>query len=323
MESRQMDQDCEEAVWREICIFQAAQSHDNVVKLVDVLEGSNHTNMVMELVTGGNLLSRVVQAGVLNESTTKRIARSILNGLLHLHQRGIYHNDLQPSNILLDGSDNAKIADFGNAQRADDFSIYAMPVNHNIAKNVAYTAPEVFMGIHANEASDMWSVGALLYFSMFGCPPFTDRKTGRPSMQKIQRADYAFPASPDTILQQDVSRLAKQLISSLLHTDPTVRLTAAEALQHPWLLSPLSPPPAQPFSPKMFSPPATTTSAATLFCTPPHNAAPTLSTSIRSLARKLVCRPFRRKEKVAWKSLQSNSTDLSSLLPQDLPPTPS
>jgi serine/threonine protein kinase len=313
----------EEAVWREVCLFQAAQPHAGIVKLIDVLDDSSHTHLVMELLTGGNLLSRVVQQGGLSEPTVQRIARSVLEGVLHLHEHGICHNDLQPSNVLLDGSDNAKVADFGNGTRVDSISIYAFPSASNTRNNtgISYTAPEVLLGSPATPASDMWSVGVIVFFCLFGRPPFNDKSTGRPVISKIHRAEYSFPMPSDFCKNEEVSRRAKQLISSLLHPDPTVRLTAGEALQHSWLSSPSLSMPL----------PRTTKEPPDLSYSPSSSSSNTtprpVFPTVRSLARRLICRPFRRRVQARketgypWRSLQSNSTELSvacsSLLAQD------
>ena len=298
--------------WQEMSLFKAAQSHANIVELVDILDD----HVVMEFMTGGNLLSRVVQAGGLDEATVQKIARTLLSGVKHLHDKGICHNDIQPGNVLLDGTDTAKLADFGNAVRLDKVSIYALQQS-SARTNVSYTAPEVLSGRHATTASDMWSVGVILFFCLFGRPPFNDRSTGRPIVSRIHRAEYNFPAFADMENKdEDVSRKAKQLISSLLHPDASVRLTVEEALQHCWLFQPRrsSTSSVSSFRPSLPSP-------TPLLCKVPSKQAvsqtslSSVRSGMRSLARRLICRPFRRHNSPStnkhWKVLQANSTETS------------
>jgi serine/threonine protein kinase len=216
-------------VEREISFLQNAQSDMGIVQVLDVIDESDKVYLIMELMTGGNLLSRVVQQEELCESTVKLIAKSLLLGVQHLHEKEICHNGLEPSNILLDATDGAKIGDFGHASHVG--SMAGSP------GTAAYMAPEVLQGAAPNAASDMWSIGVLLYFCLFGQTPFVDQSavSSRTSVSRINKADYSFP----TTEWNHVPRYAKQLISSLIHMDPTVRLTAEEALDHPWFADPI------------------------------------------------------------------------------------
>lgn len=323
----------EDQVWREVRFLQLAQSHPNIVELVDVMDDPAHTHMVMELMTGGNLLSRVVQQGGLPEPTVQQLARTLLEGVLHLHRTGICHNDLQPSNILLDSLDRPKIADFGHSTRVDSVSIYAMPSNKHYRRNMSYAAPEILLGVPATPSSDMWSIGVVIYFCLFGRPPFNDKNTGRPAASRIYRADYSFPTAAEYKSDEEVSRKGKQWISSLLHPDPTVRLTAEEALHHPWMTTGQLHP-NMPTSDASGLPPDSLYASSTFSSCRGTYARAGLP-NIRSLARRLVCRPFRRRypnEKdtaspcatwramgtfqskdpgYRWKSLKSNSTESS------------
>jgi serine/threonine protein kinase len=217
-------------VEREITLLQNAQGDMGIVQVLDVIDESEKVYLIMELMTGGNLLSKVVQQEGLCESTVKLIAKSLLLGVRHLHEQEICHNGLEPSNILLDATDGAKIGDFGHASRVG--SMAGSP------GTAAYMAPEVLQGAAPNAASDMWSIGVLLYFCLFGQTPFVDQSSAassRTNVSRIHKADYSFP----TTEWNHVPRYAKQLISCLIHMDPTVRLTAEEALEHPWFADPV------------------------------------------------------------------------------------
>jgi serine/threonine protein kinase len=210
-------------------LLQNAQGDMGVVQVLDVIDESEKVYLIMELMTGGNLLSKVVQEEGLCESTVKLIAKSLLLGVRHLHEVEICHNGLEPSNILLDAKDGAKIGDFGHASRVGTMA--------GSPGTAAYMAPEVLQGAAPNAASDMWSIGVLLYFCLSGQTPFVDQSavSSRTNVSRIHKADYSFP----TTEWNHVPRYAKQLISSLIHMDPTVRLTAEEALEHPWFADPV------------------------------------------------------------------------------------
>jgi serine/threonine protein kinase len=220
----------QEAVEREINFLQNAQGHMGIVQLLDVIDDSEKVYVIMELMTGGNLLSKVVQQEGLCESTVKMIAKTLLLSVRHLHQLEICHNGLEPSNILLDATDGAKIGDFGHASRMGHMT--------GSPGTAAYMAPEVLQGVAPNAASDMWSIGVLLYFCFFGQAPFVDQSAASSraiTSSRIHNTYYSFP----TTEWNHVPRYAKQLISSLIHMDPTVRLTANEALEHPWFADPV------------------------------------------------------------------------------------
>lgn len=258
-------------------------SDSGLLKLIDLIVESNHLYLIMEYITGGNLLSRIVQdySSGWEEHKVREIALGILRGVQNLHSMGILHGDLEPQNILIDSDDSrVAIIDFGCATRVTQH--IDCPSNHikdhrfdnSINKNdemhrssiiqfanFAYIAPEILQGFKYNTQSDMWSLGVTLYFCLYGFCPFTTQKVkeeintnktfvngmgaianystsndsrfGRRlnrSLQRICKADYIFPKEH----WNHISRQAKQFISALLHVDPSVRMTAKEALQHKW-----------------------------------------------------------------------------------------
>lgn len=272
------------AVWHEIHLLEAVQGHSKIVQLVDVMESGDKAHVVMELLTGGNVLSRVAQAGSMSEDVVCGMARDLLQALQYLHtEHSILHNDVQPGNVLMDCSGVVKLVDFGSAT---DMMQQSKSRPHRI--NMAYSAPEVLLGAAPTYSSDLWSCGAVVYYCLFGRPPFNDASTGRPVLSKIQRGEYSFPP------EVSVSRKAKQFISSLLHLDPAVRLTAAEALDHSWLEG------SKRLNSKAVM--GTTESAS--------SGTPLKSSSVRTLARQLMCSPFRRRQR--WKD--TGSVSCSSLL---------
>jgi ser/thr/tyr protein kinase RAD53 len=257
------------AAQREIDYLLQAQGNDRIVRYVDTLEEKDKIYFIMEFVAAGNLLSRVAQDAPrgLPESTVQELTASLLEGVNFLHSRSIVHGDLEPSNLLLDAvSNEVKIVDFGDAVSVGASSCKASSSATTIStdgKNILYSAPEV---LHTSDCyggpspqSDMWSVGVIVYFCLFGISPFSpslvrvrsdihsirhDDSTsasielgriprGRLA-SRIKKAEYSFPVSSPNGPNR-VSRQARQFIVSLIQVDPSVRLTAEEALAHPWL----------------------------------------------------------------------------------------
>lgn len=171
-------------------------SSTNIVKLAN-LHVEKKIYMVTEYMQG-NLLSLVIRNGKYDERSTRFVVTDILNGLAFLHSISMLHNALEPSNILWNGK-TYKICDFGSVEATSlRVSNYASPER----------TPTVY--------SDVWSVGAIAYFCLKGQAP-------------LDLLEFARNCN------EDLSRLAKQFFNNLVHVDPEVRLTAREALQHPWL----------------------------------------------------------------------------------------
>jgi serine/threonine protein kinase len=212
---------------REVAMLEAAQSpQQNVVQLADVMVTapdciSPRLYIVMEMYEGNNLLSRVIQRQqAFPEDTVRRMATQLLQAVEYLHYTaGLIHCDLHPSNLLLDTSDHLYVADFGSAICISEHDV--PECSRIMMTRTVYTAPELQVHdgfcLNITPAVDLWSVGVVLYFCLFGQAP---------KMQQL---------SPIQFPDGQVSRRAKQLISALLHADPTVRLTATEALRHSWL----------------------------------------------------------------------------------------
>jgi len=161
-----------------------------------------------------------------------------LNGVNYLHLHGIAHRDLKPENILLDSRGNIKISDFGLA-RFDSTHM------NSLCGTPHYVAPEVIrlgFGVVSTENGgyskgvDMWSLGVSLYHILTSKLPFLaeDRMV---LFQKIERGQYDLPAE----LWQGISDEAKDLVRRLLDINPATRISAEQALNHPWITHSRSP----------------------------------------------------------------------------------
>lgn len=147
----------------------AALRHPAIVEVFQVGHVNGSPFLVMEYVAGGTLARRLTR-GAMNVDEAAHTARQIAEGIQHAHDAGIIHRDLKPGNILLDTHGRPQIADFGLARRLDaDESLHA---TGDVVGTPAYMAPEQARGEKATELSDVYSLGAVLYESLAGRPPF-------------------------------------------------------------------------------------------------------------------------------------------------------
>ncbi|KAG9392562.1 Protein kinase domain [Carpediemonas membranifera] len=199
--------------------------HPNVVNLREVLASSSHIYLVMELVTGGELLDRLALERHFPVGVARRYMIQLLSAVDHCHKKGIVHRDLKPENILLDEHGNAKISDFGlSALYVQGFRATMLAT---CCGSPHYVAPEVVSrGKYDGRLADMWSLGVLLYVMLTGCVPFSG-KDMKGLFSRIKAGRFAIPA--------EVPADAASLIRRLLVVDPTRRATMAEVAQHPFV----------------------------------------------------------------------------------------
>ena len=209
---------------REVKVL-STTDHPNIIKAVDFFSSGGKPHIVMEFVEGGSLREMIRKRKRLTEVEAKPILRGILEAILYLHQMNVVHRDIKPENILMVREDYPKITDFGLATfRNEDKNI------HSVVGTPSYVAPEVIRNVPYGPAADVWSCGVLLYFMLAGERPFTGD-----SREDIKRAvlegDLRFPSQ----LFGTCSPEIKHLINSMLNYDQRLRVTAEQALHHPWL----------------------------------------------------------------------------------------
>lgn len=210
--------------------------HNNIIQLFDVFESRNELHIVMEICSGGELFDRIKAQpdGAYNEQDAAIVLRQICKGLAYLHEHKIAHCDLKPDNFLFIGpaQDAAlKIIDFGMSKFVKRRKYFK-----SLRGTPYYIAPEVIKGRYSEHA-DMWSFGVVMFVMLFGYPPFhadNDNDIFRlvlggfdPVVKKGFKAHFPSDIS--------CSASARDLMSKLLTQDTAKRLTALEALEHPWL----------------------------------------------------------------------------------------
>lgn len=210
-----------------------SQGHRSIVTLVDYFETMNNLYLVTDLCVGGELFDRICERGSYYEKDAAHIVKTVTSAVVYLHGQGIVHRDLKPENLLFrDKSENSDllIADFGLSRVVDDEKITVLSTT---CGTPGYMAPEIFKKTGHGKPVDMWAIGVITYFLLCGYTPF-DRDTTMEEMQAIINANYAF--EPE-VYWQGVSEEARDFINKLLTIDPKARLTANQALEHPWLAS--------------------------------------------------------------------------------------
>ncbi|GMI76515.1 hypothetical protein like AT5G24430 [Hibiscus trionum] len=217
-----------EDVRREVKILKALSGHKHMIKFHDAFEDANNVYIVMELCEGGELLDRILsRGGRYTEGDAKKIIVQILSVVAFCHLQGVVHRDLKPENFLFTTRDEdapMKIIDFG----LSDFIRPDQRLN-DIVGSAYYVAPEVLHRSYSVEA-DMWSIGVITYILLCGSRPFWAR-TESGIFRSVLRADPNFDDSP----WPSVSLEAKDFVKRLLNKDHRKRMTAAQALAHPWL----------------------------------------------------------------------------------------
>ena len=144
-------------------------SHHNIVNLLDVGQDGEYRYLVMEFVRGKTLKDVIQDRGALTPEVAGQIAIRILSALQHAHKNGIIHRDIKPQNILVHSDGHIKVADFGIARVAGSSTISR---SDSVMGSVHYFSPEQARGEEVTFASDLYSVGVVLYEMLTGQPPF-------------------------------------------------------------------------------------------------------------------------------------------------------
>jgi len=204
----------------------------NAVFLKDVFEDNSFVHLVMELCTGGPLMERWGKEPHTERDVAKQI-RAILRFLAQCHAKGVIYRDVKPDNFLFlndDPESPLKATDFGLAIRH-------WPQEGNLKSRSgtpAYMAPEVVMQDY-NEKCDLWSVGMVMYQMLTGTFPFWDDIRSK-KLQEVWKSILVDDIDlKSRSIKRKVSPMALDLLRKLLVRSPLERLSAAEALEHPWI----------------------------------------------------------------------------------------
>lgn len=226
-----------DGVDRELAVLRKLH-HPRIVRLKGFYEDKECYYLLMEFVSGGDLMDFVAAHGSVGEDAGREITRQVLEAIAYIHSRGISHRDLKPDNILIEQDDPVlvKLTDFGLAKVQGNGTFMK-----TFCGTLAYVAPEVIGGKNDNTEEekneysslvDMWSMGCLVYVILTGHLPFSG-STQEQLYEQISRGSYHEGPLKDFRISDE----ARNFIDSLLQVNPNLRTTAEKALQHPWIRS--------------------------------------------------------------------------------------
>ncbi|WDV56237.1 protein kinase [Streptomyces coeruleorubidus] len=201
-------------------------NHPNVVGVLDFGEYDNRLYLVMELVEGDSLARVLSVSGALPAERVAALAAQAAAGLAAAHQQGIVHRDVKPANLLLDAGGTLKIGDFGIARFLDDPGA-ALTATGQIVGTGLYLAPERALGRPAGPASDMYSLGCVLYQLLSGRPPFQADTAVALLHQHLDNA----PVPPRELGVTGLPPAFESYLLALLAKQPEDRPTAQQAAE--------------------------------------------------------------------------------------------
>ncbi|ORX46283.1 Pkinase-domain-containing protein [Hesseltinella vesiculosa] len=203
--------------------------HPNIISMHDLFETDEAVYIITDLALGGELFQQLLSKGSYTEKDAAHLVTQILNGVAYLHDHDIIHRDIKPENLLFQTTAtdaNLMITDFGLSKilkHHDDILMTA-------CGTPGYVSPEVLLQKGYNKPADLWSVGVITYILLVGYTPFYGADQSE-LFASIMKGEYDF----DDQYWHAISDQAKNFIDGLLAFEPEKRLTAVQALDHPWI----------------------------------------------------------------------------------------
>ena len=244
--------------FREIMFLQELHGHENIVKLSNVLKADNEKDIYLVCDLMESDLHAVIRANILEEIHKQFVIYQLLKALKYMHSGGMLHRDIKPSNILLNSDCAIKICDFGLARSIAATNQETNPVLTDYVATRWYRAPEILLGSNSySKGVDMWSVGCILAEMLGGKPLFPGTSTmnqlervleisGRPSHEDINSMHSPYAKTMIENISNVRGKSLKDLlpkaspealdfIKNCLCFNPNKRLTAQQALKHPYV----------------------------------------------------------------------------------------
>jgi len=195
-------------------------NHPNIVGLIDLFQDSLNFYIITEYCEGGSLDKFIISQGKIEEGLARKVFLQVLEGLNHLHTKGISHRDIKAENVFICDNFTIKLGDFGFASGRDDLL-------KTYCGTLTYCSPEVMNRIpYDGKKADMWSCGILLYTMVTGRFPWTVRNQAA-ICEQVKSGYIGTPSG--------VSTECIELIHMLTQLSPDNRPTCSEAIRHKWL----------------------------------------------------------------------------------------
>lgn len=206
-------------VYNETQSLQRLSGLPHIIRFFDFLQDEDNYYIVTEYVDGGTLESDEI----MSEDKAAGYISQVVDGIYQCHKNEVVHGDIKPSNLLIK-DDYIKLCDFGSSTYCTQF--------HGLFQKrgtVYYLAPEVLSDVEFGYSIDMWSVGIMLYLMLFGEHPILHKS------MDIELSKKLIQTMPISITKSSISKECYDFINLLLSKDPRKRITAADALHHPYL----------------------------------------------------------------------------------------
>ncbi|CAK9094630.1 unnamed protein product [Durusdinium trenchii] len=199
--------------------------HPHVASLTDVYESEDQLYLVMECMLGGELFDRVVKRKRFTEKDAAKAVYQMLLAVNYIHSHDVVHRDIKLENFLYEAqdSDHLKLIDFGFSKIWQPNTTMAVSCG-----TLAYVAPEVLEKSYTSQC-DLWSLGVVAFILLFGYMPFSGPETKQ--IHDIKEGNF----TKKPAIWGKASHTCKDFVQKLLVVNPNKRLTAAEAVEHPWL----------------------------------------------------------------------------------------
>ena len=201
--------------FRREALAASKMSHHNIVNLLDVGEEDGYRYLVMEYMRGRTLKEIITEKGRLPEPVAGQIAIRILSALQHAHDNGIMHRDIKPQNILVNAEGLIKVADFGIARVAGSNTLTK---GDSVMGSVHYFSPEQARGEDVTFASDIYSVGVVMYEMLTGKVPFDGDTPVSIALQHIST-----PPKAPSLAADGISPAMEQVVLIAMSKDPRNR----------------------------------------------------------------------------------------------------